>query len=552
MDPGIPRINAEALRKACVENRGFELPELNEVLILHYRGFRKIEHLDEYHNVRSIFLECNGISKIENLEVMPQLVSLYLQSNCITRMENLDLLSNLQYLNLSHNSISEVQNLGRLSMLDTLNLAANKFEDVEKLKGLSERPSLRSVDVSSNYFEDGDALVNFWESNLPNVQCLYLHHNPCSRALKDSRRRLISRLSQLRWIDERPVTAMERAGCEAWAVGGKEAEMEAKHAHWLKEKEEKERSFQNFRRVQQAHAERAKAQKEALRRRDAARDQAQAALQETGMLNDGFVLMPERNVAETMEVVETKNQEAKDDELDAVDAVESEVPEVTPVEGVQEVDEEPEDAVEETVEDVGPFEWTGFKDRCLGRLVAEHRYNFKKASAALSKEFACEVGEQECRRRYGELCRPSQQQTAENRQEAARKSIQEGAGRAADGPPPDAAAVKEVSQWFVRRIRQGNGQAVAGKKPKAAEGHENPDEDPVENENPVVRHPMSSEAQSLMGLNGSMLFSPPPRQPLDPIQLQNQELNPEEVPKVATGQRPVVVSKCAEGLHDLD
>ena len=66
-------------------------------------------------------------------------------------------------------------------MLDTLNLAANKFEDVEKLKGLSERPSLRSVDVSSNYFEDGDALVNFWESNLPNVQCLYLHHNPCSR-----------------------------------------------------------------------------------------------------------------------------------------------------------------------------------------------------------------------------------------------------------------------------------------------------------------------------------------------------------------------------------
>lgn len=47
MDPGIPRINAEVLRKACVENRGFELPELNEVLILHYRGFRKIENLDD-------------------------------------------------------------------------------------------------------------------------------------------------------------------------------------------------------------------------------------------------------------------------------------------------------------------------------------------------------------------------------------------------------------------------------------------------------------------------------------------------------------------------
>ena len=164
----------------------------------------------------------------------------------------------------------------------------------------------------------------------------------------------------------------------------------------------------------------------------------------------------------------------------------------------------------------------------------------------MSKEFACEVSEQDCRRRYGELCRPSQQ-TAENRQEAARKSIQEGAGRAADGPPPDAAAVKEVSQWFVRRIRQGNGQAVTHKKPKA-EGDETPEDPVVENENAVFRHPMSSEAQSLMALSGS-LFSPPPRQPLDPIQLQNQELP--EMPKVAMVQRPAV-SKCAEGLHDLD
>ncbi|CAJ1337138.1 unnamed protein product [Effrenium voratum] len=262
-DPGIPRITAALLRKSCLENRGFETPDLNEVLILHYKGFRKIEGLDAYCNVRSLFLECNGISKIENLEGMPQLVSLYLQSNCIRRIENLEPLRELQYLNLSHNSICEVEGLGSLQRLDTLNLSANKFEDASQLRGLAERPTLRSVDVSCNYFEDGDSLLAFWAQNMPNVQCLYLHHNPCSRGLKDVRRRLISELRLLRWLDERPVTGLERAGCEAWASGGKEAELQAKQMHWQREKEEKEKSFQNFRKMQQAHAERAKARRAA-------------------------------------------------------------------------------------------------------------------------------------------------------------------------------------------------------------------------------------------------------------------------------------------------
>lgn len=165
------------------------------------------------------------------------------------------------------------------------------------------------------------------------------------------------------------------------------------------------------------------------------------------------------------------------------------------------------------------------------------------------------MSEQECRRRYGELCRPAQAEGI-NRQEAARKSIQEGSGRAADGPPPDAAAVKEVSQWFVRRIRQGNGQPFQKPKPKAeAPQTEHPvvqDENPMD-ENPMdVRQPISSEAQSLFG---SALFAPPPRQPLDPIQLQNQEPSTELVKGTSPVQRSGValaVSKCPEGLHDLD
>ncbi|CAK9104161.1 unnamed protein product [Durusdinium trenchii] len=493
-DPGIPRMTPAVLRKSCLENRGYELPELNEVLILHYKGFRKIEGLDDYTNVRSIFLECNGISKIENLEVMPQLVSLYLQSNCIMRIENLDSLTNLQYLNLSKNSISEVENLAALSKLETLNLASNKLEDVEKLKGLTERPSLKSVDVSSNYFEDGDALLSFWPEHLPNVLCLYIHHNPCSRGLKDARRRLVSTLPKLRWIDERPVTAMERAGCEAWAIGGKDAEMEAKHAHWLKEKEEKDRSFQNYRRIQQEYVERANALKEANMCQDEATAGVKAAqVTEATEVSEateatesseettpeGFILIPDTfgrgdkakkvdNACTPVDDLSSPPAESHTPEDSASPAVCEE----TANSGSDSLEElEVGEEQEESVKIPTVFEWTGFKDR----------YNFKKASAALGKEFDCDVSEQECRRRYGELCRPSQ--ITGNRQEAARQSMKEGSGRAADGPPPDAAAVKEVSQWFVRRIRQGNGQAVQKKQtPKWAANRQDPDEHEIDPE----------------------------------------------------------------------
>ena len=111
-------------------------------------GFRKIEGLDAYWNVRSLFLECNGIRKLENLQCMPELVSLqlgclspgnfrslygrmvgilfrrYVQSNCIAEIEGLDTLQNLQYLNLAHNSLSRVQGLQNLRRLETLNLSA--------------------------------------------------------------------------------------------------------------------------------------------------------------------------------------------------------------------------------------------------------------------------------------------------------------------------------------------------------------------------------------------------------------------------------------------
>lgn len=87
------------------------------------------------------------------------------------------------------------------------------------------------------------------------------------------------------------------------------------------------------------------------------------------------------------------------------------------------------------------FAWTNFRDKRLGHLVADFRYNFQKAAEALGEEFSCSVSSAECRQRYGELVRP-RSQVADAKQD----------GRAIDGPPSDPQVLKEVADWWLRRV----------------------------------------------------------------------------------------------------
>lgn len=78
-------------------------PELNEVIHLHQKGIQKIQNLDEYTGLRTVYLECNAVSKMENLEPLVNLRCLYLNQNLVEVVEGLETLKYLEIIDLADN-----------------------------------------------------------------------------------------------------------------------------------------------------------------------------------------------------------------------------------------------------------------------------------------------------------------------------------------------------------------------------------------------------------------------------------------------------------------
>ncbi|KAH8273784.1 hypothetical protein KR044_000268 [Drosophila immigrans] len=242
---GLHRMTQKGLRDLCKNHKLYQTPRLNDVLYLHYQGYQYIECLEEYTELKCLWLECNAISEIEGLENQSKLKCLFLQNNLIKRIDNLRSCPGLDTLNLSSNHIRKIENIGSdiLPVLNTLNISSNYLKDSESLSHLVQCKTLGVLDLSNNRIED-ILVVKIFEQ-MPCLKVLVLQGNPVVSRLPQYRKTLILACKELTYLDSRPVFPRDRACAEAWKKDGYEGERK-EQTRWIRAERKKMRDSVNY------------------------------------------------------------------------------------------------------------------------------------------------------------------------------------------------------------------------------------------------------------------------------------------------------------------
>jgi len=245
----LPVMSKAELLRVALEHGGYSTPSLNDTLYLHYKGYRRIEHLDEYDGLKSLWLHSNGFEKIENLSHLKELRCLFLQRNAFARIENLKGLDSLVQLDLSENNIRVVEGLALLKNLTTLNLSKNTLEDAASIQHLEECKNLTALDLSHNKLSGKDILASI--AGIEKLTSLSMSGNPVCSKTAYFRKKMIVANKSLRYLD-RPIFDNERATAKEWARAGPEAEKELKTKLLAKKQDNERKAMQEFRQWQES------------------------------------------------------------------------------------------------------------------------------------------------------------------------------------------------------------------------------------------------------------------------------------------------------------
>jgi dynein assembly factor 1, axonemal len=132
---------------------------------------------------------------------------------------------------------------------------------VESCEELLKLPSIQSLDLKNNQIDDRDKVIPFF-SQMQQIHALYLKGNPCVRFISNYRKTLTQKLTQLNYLDDRPIFEHERIVANAFVRGGIEEEKKVREQMAQEKADKLRRTMEHGRK----HTEEGKARrKEALK-----------------------------------------------------------------------------------------------------------------------------------------------------------------------------------------------------------------------------------------------------------------------------------------------
>jgi len=126
---------------------------------------------------------------------------------------------------LNENNIGVIEGLSGCDELDTIYLKRNRLgradgvSDIDAVKGVLECPTICCLDISENHMED-PAILEEVIFKMKDLRVLYLQGNPLCKKVDYYRKKIISEIPNLKYLDDRPVFEEDRRRAEAWARGG--------------------------------------------------------------------------------------------------------------------------------------------------------------------------------------------------------------------------------------------------------------------------------------------------------------------------------------------